>query len=287
MTAAITIHYKNSELTARCIDSLLADGWAPVLVWDNSADGGASCDALRARHAGDARVLFKPNAHNLGFGAGMNAALVELGRQDYQGAVLLLNNDARVLPGMRIAMQRVLSGASAPTLLAPRILQNGREHGWLFYQPWLSLVTRQAIPGSFCWLTGCCLLVQRANNSLPLFDESFFMYGEDLELSWRFRRQGGSLVLMEHIWVEHEGSASTGKASAAYEQFLVRSHWLLAERLASNVATKWLMRLLRLPVLLARACFRAMRYRSWVPLSALTRFSSPCSIRPKDQIARR
>lgn len=56
MTAAITIHFRKPELTAGCIDTLLADGWAPVLVWDNSADEGRSLQALVARYAGEPRV---------------------------------------------------------------------------------------------------------------------------------------------------------------------------------------------------------------------------------------
>ena len=276
MIAAITIHFRKPELTARCIDSLLADSWAPVLVWDNSADGGVSCEALRTRYAEDARVLLIPNAHNLGFGAGMNAALVELGRRGYQGQVLLLNNDAWVRPGMQKAMRKALSDTAAPTLLAPRILQDGGEQGWLHYQPWLALVTRQPVLGSFAYLSGCCLLVQRADNALPLFDESFFMYGEDVELSWRFRRQGGRLVLMKRAWVEHEGSASSGQASEAYERFLVRSHWLLANRLAPNATLMWFMRALRVFTLVMRACLRSLRYRSTVPLQALAEMCRSC-----------
>ena len=276
MTAAITIHFRNPTLTARCIDSLLADGWEPVLVWDNSADGGTSCELLRARHAEDPRVLFVPNAHNLGFGAGMNAALAELGRRGYQGQVLLVNNDARVLPGMQAAMRQALSDTSTPTLLAPCVLQDGGEQGWLHYQPWLALITRHSIPGSFAYLSGCCLLVQRPDNASPLFDDSFFMYGEDVELSWRFRRQGGRLVLMDRAWVEHEGSASSGQASDAYERFLVDSHRLLAWKLAGNTWSGWLMCVTKLPVLLLRALLRSLRYRSWVPLRALSEiFSQP------------
>ena len=127
MTAAITIHFRKPELTARCIDSLLADGWAPVLVWDNSADEGRSLQILAARYAGEPRVQLVGNPVNLGFGKGMNAALAELSRRGYAGPVLLVNNDAEVLPGMREAMLAALPRDEAvPALVAPRILQDGR-----------------------------------------------------------------------------------------------------------------------------------------------------------------
>lgn len=270
MTAAITIHFRKPELTAGCIDTLLADGWAPVLVWDNSADEGRSLQALVARYAGEPRVHLVGNPTNLGFGKGMNAALVELGRRGHVGPVLLVNNDAQVLPGMRAALLAALPRDSAiPVLVAPRILQDGQAQGWLYYHRWLALVTRRPVPGGIAYLSGCCLLVRRPDNAAPLFDDDFFMYGEDVELSWRWRRQGGALVLLEDIWLHHAGSASTGQASADYERFLVGSHWLLARKLAGAGWEGWMMRATKLPALIARACIRALRYRSMVPLRAL------------------
>ena len=269
MTAAITIHFKQPELTAGCIDTLLADGWDPVLVWDNSADDGLSLQLLQQRYALDTRVLLISNSSNLGFGNGMNAALLELSRRGHGGPVLLVNNDTRLRPGMRAALLAAQNHTPQPALIAPRIYQDGKAQGWLHYQPWLALVTNRQLPGSFAYLSGCCLLVCRADNAASLFDPDFFMYGEDVELSWRWRQQGGALVLLDEAWLDHAGSASSGQASAAYEQFLVHSHWLLADKLASGRASQWFMRTLRLPPLLARAGLRAWRYRSWVPLRAL------------------
>lgn len=269
MTAAVTIHFRRPELTAGCIDSLLADGWAPVLVWDNSEDAGISLQTLQTRYAAEPRVLFGSTSQNLGFGRGMNAALAALGRYGYAGPVLLINNDTQVQPGMRLALEARLTHTHTPMLIAPRLMQDGQEQGWLYYQPWLALVTKRPVWGSFACLSGCCLLVVRPDNTTPLFDEDFFMYGEDVELSWRFQRQGGQLKLLDRAWLEHYGSGSSGQASEAYERFLVRAHWQLAEKLAFNAVSTMLMRVLRIPSLLARACLRSWRYRSWVPLRAL------------------
>lgn len=270
MSAAITIHFRNPELTAACMDSLLADGWSPILVWDNSADDGATLHTLQKRYGQDTRVLWGCNAINLGFGKGMNAALAELGRHGYVGPVLLINNDTSTKLGMRAALHEPLQKIEGSVLIAPRILQDGQEQGWLYYQPWLALVTRTPIPGSFAFASGCCLLVQRIDNTQPLFDEDFFMYGEDVELSWRWHRAGGSLVLLEQVWLTHAGSSSTGQASASYERSLVSAHWRLAEKLAETSFQAILMHTSRLMPLFARACMRSLRYRSLVPLRALS-----------------
>lgn len=278
MTAAITIHFRKPELTRKCIYSLLMDGWGPILVWDNSDDGGVSLHELEATYASESRVHLVRSPANLGFGKGMNAALKELGRRGYSGPVLLVNNDAQVLPGMRPALLAALLEGDEIQVVAPRTVQDGREQGWLHYQRWLGLVTRRPVPASFPYLSGCCLLIGRPDNSCPLFDEAFFMYGEDVELSWRVRRAGGRLVLLNQAFVTHEGSASSGQASETYERYLVASHWLLANKLASGVASAQLMRALRIPMLFMRAWVRVIRYRSLTPLFALFQVSRTARI---------
>lgn len=272
MTAAITIHFRKPELTIACIASLLADNWNPVLVWDNSEDNGKTLSVVIEKFKNDARVIWGHNNKNLGFGKGNNYALKLLGNQGYTGPVLLINNDAIVRPGMYNALHGELKNMDVPSLIAPKIYQDGQEQGWLYYQPWFALVTRRPLPGSFAYLSGCCLLVSRKNNSLPLFDEDFFMYGEDVELSWRWKKNSGYLILLEETWLSHEGSASSGQASEAYEYFLVSSHWRLASKLSSNCLDKKLMQSARLLSLLARACLRSIRYRSAIPLSIFLKF---------------
>ncbi|HEY1033351.1 MAG TPA: hypothetical protein VGE09_00035 [Pseudoxanthomonas sp.] len=287
MTAAITIHFRDAALTARCLDSLLADGWAPVLVWDNSADEGRSLRDLRARYRDGGPVRFVQAPGNLGFGKGMNAAMVDLAGSGQVGPVLLINNDAVAVPGLREAALTEAARMQPPALVAPRILQDGQEQGWRYYQPWFGLVTRRPLPGSFRFLSGCALLVLRADYATPLFDEDFFMYGEDVELSWRMRRQGGSLALLDRAWVVHAGAASSGQASQRYERFMVRAHRLLSRKLAGSAWAGRVMSATKLPFLLLRALLRSARYGSLAPLRALADFSSRSSIRPTDQVARR
>lgn len=270
MTAAITIHFRDAALTARCLDSLLADGWGPVLVWDNSEDEGRSLEDLRARYRDAGRVRFVQAPDNLGFGKGMNAAMADLAGSGHVGPMLLINNDAVAVPGLREAVLEEASRMQPPALVAPRILQDGQEQGWRYYQPWFGLVTRRPLPGSFPFLSGCALLVLHTDYATPLFDEDFFMYGEDVELSWRMRRQGGSLALLDRPWVVHEGAASSGQASQAYERFMVRSHRQLSRKLAGSAWGGWVMSATKLPFLLLRALLRSARYGSLGPLRALS-----------------
>ncbi|HEX7802017.1 MAG TPA: hypothetical protein VF471_04600 [Pseudoxanthomonas sp.] len=269
MTPAITINFRKAELTAACVRSLIADGWGPILVWDNSADGGVSAASLRPLLAGMENVHLVESQSNLGFAAGMNRALAWLATREPPGPVMLINNDATVVPGLRVALLAATETALAPTLVAPQIAQSGSVQGWKFYQPWFGLVLDTPIWGAVPYLSGCCLLVNRKDNSKPLFDEAFFMYGEDVELSSRIIAQGGRLSLVPVAYVDHVGSAGSGAASEFYERHMVRAHWILASRLSSGAGEEFLRKVLKFPALVLRALIRSLRYRSVEPLKAL------------------
>tara|TARA_B100001079_G_scaffold182670_1_gene157161 strand:- start:260 stop:586 length:327 start_codon:yes stop_codon:yes gene_type:complete len=46
--------------------------------------------------------------------------------------------------------------------------------------------------------------------SIGMFDESFFMYGEDVDLSVRFRKQGGQILFVPESIIWHKVSSSIG-----------------------------------------------------------------------------
>lgn len=269
MTPAITINFRKEELTAACVRSLIADGWGPILVWDNSADGGVSAASLRPLLAGMENVHLVESQSNLGFAAGMNRALAWLATREPPGPVMLINNDATVVPGLRAALLAETETALAPTLVAPQITQGGSVQGWKFYQPWFGLVLDTPIWGAVPYLSGCCLLVNRQDNSQPLFDEAFFMYGEDVELSRRIIAQGGRLSLVPVAYVNHVGSAGSGAASEFYERHMVRAHWLLASSQSITASERLIKKGLRIPVLCLRALLRSIRYKALTPLKSM------------------
>lgn len=271
MTPAVvglTLNYRGAQRTTRCIRSLLAGGVSDVLVWDNSEDGGASAEILRAHWQDDARVHLNVSATNLGFAAGANAGFRWI-RHRWPGRwVFLINNDATLIPEVLTKLHARLSERTDAILVYPEVCHGGERIGQAWYQRWLGLITSHPLPGAFPYPSGCALLVALERAPLALFDEDFFMYGEDIELGWRYRGSG-KLHHLPVLAVWHEGSASSGMASYFYERQTVAAHWLLAHKLARSRLghlTLLLGRGLSLPV---RALLRAWRYRSSEPLRVL------------------
>jgi GT2 family glycosyltransferase len=269
MAAGLLLNYRDAARSEHCIRSLLAQGIEHVLVWDNSSDDGESAAQLLKSLSGDTRVVVKISRDNLGFAKGINEGLRACIECFDPARVLVINNDAILLPGAWETLRSEADVHSRAALISMDIDHAGKRHGPMFYQRWSGLQFPHAVVGAFPYASGCCLLVDMARAPVPLFDEAFFMYGEDCELGWRLAQHPGEWVHVPQILVRHEGSASSGLGSPFYETSMVAAHLLLARKLARGRGQALFFLLARVLVLFARALRRGLRYRSWIPLRAL------------------
>ena len=149
------------------------------------------------------------------------------------------------------------------------MIESGHERiAGYWYHRFSGLIFSHTAIGTFPYLTGCCLLVDRRIVDEGLFDEDFFMYGEDVELSWRLRLSGWETACVSQARVLHEGTGSSHHGGLFYEHHVARGHLLLAKKLAKH---RWEVPCLYLGSLLtlsARAVLRAIRFQSFVPISA-------------------
>ncbi|MBW1831668.1 MAG: hypothetical protein JRJ10_08205 [Deltaproteobacteria bacterium] len=102
-----------------------------------------------------------------------------------------------------------------------------------------------------------------------LFDEDFFMYGEDVLLTWKARQRGFEVVCADAVTVEHEGSASAPHGDYFYEYHVTRGHWILGRKLYGDLWDRASTRLCRYVYLVIRAVLRSLRFRNLVAFRAL------------------
>lgn len=265
----LTLHYRHAALTERCVRSLLADGADAVLVWDNTGDEGESAKGITMCQERPDRVALEVSPTNLGFAAGVNRGIEAILARWPQAWIFLLNNDAEVLPGAIDKLRQALEAKPDAAVAYPGMQQGSVIFGETFYQRHFGLFTKKQLPGSIRYPSGCALMIAPERIELPLFDEDFFMYGEDVMLGARLGPQ--RMVHVPRVLVRHAGNAGSGQGSAFYEERMVAAHWLLARKLATNRLELGLFLLGRAISLPARALLRALRQRSLVPLTALWR----------------
>lgn len=264
----LTLNYRDAVRTYHCVQSLLDNGIQAIVVWDNSADGGQSLSEVQTYWNNDQRVLIIPSLTNLGFAAGVNRGIEQIAKRWPNAWVMLINNDAILRPGALNVLAAALHKHPQTVVAYPSINHAGRIIGTPFYQPHFALLTfDHPLPGSFPFPSGCAQLIAPERTALPLYDEKFFMYGEDTMLGWCLGSK--HMVHVPKVLVDHEGNASSGMGSVFYETHMAAAHWILARKIPHHFVGLTIMLIGRAFSLTARALVRSTRYRSSVPLKAL------------------
>lgn len=264
----VLLNYRDAKRSEACIRSLLADGAAGVFVWDNSADEALSAGELIRLLNGDERVTLHVSPVNVGFAVGVNLAIERCFREHPDAWVLIINNDAVLYGGALNTLRRALQSDRSALLAAPRIRQHDGVSGAVYHHRLTGLLFHQPHTGCSNHPSGCCLLFAPQRAKLPLFDEDFFMYGEDCALGLRYRG-GMEVVYLPDVLVRHDGTASSGLGSRFYEERMVAAHLILAGKQSDKLLARVLYLAVRVLVLSARAARRSLRFRSWVPIQAL------------------
>ena len=283
---AIILDYFGADKTKQSVLSLVGQGLETVYILDNSGSDSASAN-LRRTFAEltevntGFKIKFLTAGKNLGFGKGVNFVLAhDRQSESPHDYYLLLNNDAVAGPGLVSGLLSALKIEPQAALAAPRVVSSdpSREYG-IWYHRYLGLLLSRPGRFRFHYFTGCCLLLPRhLVGETGLFDEAFFMYGEDTELGWRLNRQGKKMICVTDVFVEHEYGPSVDRSSFFYEYHMARGHLLLSIRTRKHQAEIPFMIMTKYAALACRAILRCFRYRSFVPLTASLLAGFPLSI---------
>jgi GT2 family glycosyltransferase len=240
VASAIVLNYNGRGFVEEAVQSLL-DQDLPgleVLVVDNGSTDG-SADEVEGRFGGRVRLI--RSARNLGFGAGNNLALREArGRH-----LILLNNDAVAAPSFARELVAAAEAEEGVGMVAARVLDYARRNvldtvGHLLYPDGLNRgrgrleedrgqydTCRTALFPS----GAAALYTRRMLDDVGLFDERFFLYGDDAELGLRGRVAGWGCALAPRAIAYHHYSRSVGAYSSLKAFYVERNRVLVLVRL--------------------------------------------------------
>lgn len=268
---AVMLHFRNVAMSVRCVGSLVSEGVDALVIVDNSEDDGVSVRELKQELEGASiRVDYIEPGRNLGFSRGVNEAVRLILLRDRDVDVLLINSDATLIPRTVQHLLQAVSGTS-PVVAAPSIDgPTGLVPARTFYRH----LTATISPAGHGWrghalLGGACLMIHRELVVAPLFDESFFFYGDDIEFGYRMTRRGVPLVDVPAGVVVHQGSGSSHNGSLFYEYHMSRAHLVLTVKLGYGVAGCVLLAVSRMLFLVLRAAVRSVRFGSLRPWRGL------------------
>lgn len=218
----ILVTWNRKDDTLECLRSLKKISYPRyrILVVDNaSADG--TQEAVRSEFP-DVEYIY--NQRNLRYGGGNNVGIrhaLDCGAE----YLLLLNNDTTVASDfltqlVDAAEKNPIVGMAGPKIYfydqPNRIWYAGGKISW--WQGWLShRGIREIDTGQYNreeptdFITGCCILARKnVIENIGLLDESYFIYGEDVDWCLRARNAGFTLLYVPNANVWHKLSVSTG-----------------------------------------------------------------------------
>jgi N-acetylglucosaminyl-diphospho-decaprenol L-rhamnosyltransferase len=222
--SVVVVTYNALPWVEQCLASVR--GYETLVVDHGSSDG--TLELVRSKFP-DVRVIEQAN---VGMGGGNNAGMRAAAGRYF----LLLNSDAWVVDDAVERLAEFADQHPGAAIVGPRLrnrdgtLQRsarGFPTLWRLATEYLflrKLAPRSRLLNAFYaggfehdepreveWLYGPCLLVRReAADSVGLFDESFFMFSEETDWSYRFRAAGWEVFFDPAAEVVHVGGASHG-----------------------------------------------------------------------------
>jgi len=224
----VIVSYNVCKLLDECLQSVnkaLEGLDGEVYVVDNCSDDG-TVEKLQPRYP---HVYFIKNEENVGFACANNQA-IRITKSEY---VLLLNPDTVVYEstiretlnfldahpragGAGVCML-TREGTPAPesrrAIPTPWIamlkMLGATRRYYMSYLPWDEPGRIEVISGAYC------MLRRKALDEVGLLDEDFFMYGEDIDLSYRLLKGGWENWYLPLKIIHYKGESTT-KSSYRY-----------------------------------------------------------------------
>lgn len=282
--AIVVVNFGSSDLLAQNLVRVHSEApEAHIVVVDNlsTPEERTTVRALASAHG----WTLVESPRNSGFGGGVNLGgrrAIESGAKD----LLLLNPDAWLT---RASLEVLASAVSTNRLsvAAPIILTSGGARWFDGNDVYLAdgrvrrHASRARHPDAEAepWLTGACLwITAEAWSATGPFDESYFLYWEDVDYSVRAARAGCELVVVESAVAVHDeggtqpGAHSSRAKSNTYYYYNIRNRLLFAARnLGADTVRRWRRGDLEHARLVLLRGGRRQFLRPWGPLSAAVR----------------
>lgn len=248
----IILHFRNKELTLKCLGSInelkVKNFKLEVIVVNNNPN-----EDLADLKKQFSYIDFLETGNNLGFAGGNNFG-IRYALENGADFIMILNNDTIVDKNLLVQLIKVAKDHEDAGVLSPKIyFASGFEfHKERYKKENLGGIIWYA-GGDFDWAniygtnrgvnevdkgqydevretdfaTGaCCLLRKEALKEIGIFDERYFMYLEDVDLSQRMKKAGWKVMYAPPAKLWHKVAQSSGIGSELNDYFLTRNRLL-------------------------------------------------------------
>jgi GT2 family glycosyltransferase len=227
--AVAIVNYNTREDLRACLETVRGEGPGEVVVVDNASSDG-SAEMIQAEYP---RVMLHCNKTNVGFGTAANQAVAKCSAN----YVLLLNSDILLQAGAVNALSNYIDVHPRAAIVGPRLVNtNGTLQASCYPFPtilntffvdtclgdlirYVPVLRNHFLPTwphhhakIVPWVKGAAMAIRReAFETVGGFDETFFMYSEEIDLCYRLLAIGWQVHFAPVTTAVHPGGASTAQ----------------------------------------------------------------------------
>jgi len=253
-STAVIVNYNAGSALLSCVKSVLSEGPDVVIVDNCSSDH--SLDSIEEISDG---VQIIRLTSNLGYGSAVNIGLRAV--RDESKYVLVLNPDVELTASSVAKLESVLEIHEDVALVGPKLTYpDGGFYPSARSFPSYTTALAHAFLGIFWknnrwsrhyrleedngeakilpagdvdWVSGACFLIRKvAFEAVNGFDTGYFMYVEDLDLSWRLKQAGWRVFFEPEAIVIHD----QGLSAKSYPYKMIFAHHISTWRFSSRTS---------------------------------------------------
>lgn len=253
------LHYRSKTDTVACLESLRKlkiDGIEiETLVLDN---GTPEKLELNINDFTEINLSVIRNSYNAGFTGGHNLVYEKVQDRNFD-YLLLLNNDSIISPDCLQIMVETAKNEKIGAVVPKIYFTKGKEFHkekyqdnekgkvlWYAggYMDWDNVMSKHRgvdkvdtgqydKEGEIDFASGACLLLKKdVLRKIGLFNERYFLYFEDADLSQRILKAGYKLIYQPKAILWHNNAGSSGSGSELHDYYLTRNRMLFGMKYA-------------------------------------------------------
>jgi GT2 family glycosyltransferase len=251
------LNYNGKKNTLDCLESLrniIIDNFKlTIVVVDNaSTDGSQSAISNFQFSIFNLKIIL--NKNNLGFAGGHNT-VIEYALKNSADYVLILNNDTYVDNNFLIELLKTADKNNNAGIFVPKIYfapgsefhkdkYSKNEIGKVLWyaggkMDWKNIIGQhrgvdEVDKGQFNkteeteLATGCCMLIKKeVFEKIGGFDDKYFLYYEDADLSIRAKKKGFKIIYVPSSVIWHKNAGSTGGSGSTLQDYYITRNRLI------------------------------------------------------------
>lgn len=246
----VVLNWNGKDLIKPCLDSLQSQTYpAEIVVVDNGSSDG-SVEYIESKFP-DVQLIKKSANH--GFAGGVNIGIKHALKNGAE-AVALFNNDAVAEPVWLEHLVRAMNEEKTAAIVTGRLMQMDKIHldsTGDFYTTWGMPFPRgrnQKAAGNFehqefifAASGGASLYRAKALHEIGLFDENFFAYFEDVDISFRAQLAGWTVIYIPDAVAYHHISATSSRMGSFSRYHSIKNFYILyAKNMPAGLFWKYL-----------------------------------------------